>query len=584
MSDKPLAYSYLRISTDNQRHGSGIERQMKAGAAWAEANGYELAETISDIGLSAYTSTHAKKGGFGRFLAAIETGQVPAGSILIVESLDRLSRAKVTEAFTQLVGLLKHGIKIVTLVDNQVYTESSLNENFGQLFMSLGVLLRANDESETKSKRGKAAWNHRRQNAATKKITKNAPAWLELSEDRSEFVIKPDRAKTVQKIFELAAAGQGAYSITKYLNANLSQHPGFGHSGNWADSYINKILNSEAVIGELQSYSGTGKNRVKVGDPIPNYYPRVISDELYHLVQAGIKERKTGAAGRKGDYFSNLFSGLLECGNCGGTIFMRNKGKEPRGYRFLRCSNSLKGNACNCPAWRYDEFESQFINFVKDISFAEVFSGKTADTQMVELRGRKAVELDKIAQAEQKYSALVEQFTDANLPEMLKESLIKKSVELENEIVAAKEAVETIDAELTKLSTSNVEADQNEFLESYEQLLSGDKDKLREVRFAMHSILRRNIDKISVHNGTYFEPWEEMPASLRAELADKGIISQNDIEGYLSKPHGKRLRDKHDRHFVVHFKNGVRRRVGAEYSLLDVSKNDLALIEKFESK
>ncbi|NKX37809.1 recombinase family protein, partial [Rhodobacteraceae bacterium R_SAG4] len=130
MSDKPLAYSYLRISTDNQRHGSGIERQMKAGAEWAEANGYELTETISDIGLSAYTSTHAKKGGFGRFLAAIETGQVPAGSILIVESLDRLSRAKVTEAFTQLVGLLKHGIKIVTLVDDQVYTESSLNENF----------------------------------------------------------------------------------------------------------------------------------------------------------------------------------------------------------------------------------------------------------------------------------------------------------------------------------------------------------------------------------------------------------------------------------------------------------------------
>ncbi|WP_005613693.1 recombinase family protein [Tritonibacter mobilis] len=580
------AYSYLRISSDRQKQGGGIKRQMEASAKWAEDNGYELAETIADEGLSAFTGTHAKRGGFARFLAAVDSGAVARGSILIVESLDRLSREKVMDAFDQFRDIVKRGIHIVTLVDGQVYSEDSMNQNIGQLFMSLGVMLRSHDESATKSQRGKAAWQQKRAAAAesAKILTKNAPAWLELNEDRSGFLVKQPHGQTIQKIFDLSINGMGAYSITRFLNENIEKYPTMANGSSWNDAYVIRILKNPAVLGKLTLTEKIDGKRVPTGEVVDGYYPTIISTEDFSLVQAELRERKTGAAGRKGEHFANLFSGIAECGNCGGGMLHRNKGKEPRGYRFLRCSNSLKGNGCNCPAWRYDEFESQFINFVKDVSFAEVFSGKTADTQMVELRGRKAVELDKIAQAEQKYLALVEQFTDANLPEMLKESLIKKSVELENEIVAAKEAVETIDAELTKLSTSNVEADQSEFLESYEQLLSGDKDKLREVRFAMHSILRRNIDSISVNNGTYFEPWEEIPDSLRAELAGKGIISQNDIEGYLSKPHGKRLRDKHDRHFLVHFKNGVRRRVGAEYSLLDVSKSDLALIEKFESK
>jgi hypothetical protein len=33
------------------------------------------------------------------------------------------------------------------------------------------------------------------------------PAWLGLSEDRASFVFIPDRAKIVQRIFELSIAG-----------------------------------------------------------------------------------------------------------------------------------------------------------------------------------------------------------------------------------------------------------------------------------------------------------------------------------------------------------------------------------------
>lgn len=43
-------------------------------------------------------------------------------------------------------------------------------------------MFRANEESEIKSKRLKAAWESKRQNANTQKVSKLCPAWLKYSE------------------------------------------------------------------------------------------------------------------------------------------------------------------------------------------------------------------------------------------------------------------------------------------------------------------------------------------------------------------------------------------------------------------
>lgn len=199
MPEKLKAYSYLRISTDAQCMGDGVRRQIEAGEKYAEENGYELVETISDLGVSGYQGKNATEGAFRRFLDAIEDGSVSAGSVLIVESLDRLSRAGVTQAFSQFTAILNKGISIVTLVDNQVYTDESVGQNPGQLFMSLGIMLRANDESATKSKRLKALWSKKRETLTEQKMTKVVPAWLELSEDRREFLVKKAAAETWQQ-------------------------------------------------------------------------------------------------------------------------------------------------------------------------------------------------------------------------------------------------------------------------------------------------------------------------------------------------------------------------------------------------
>ncbi|PXX33682.1 hypothetical protein NA66_1010206 [Burkholderia pyrrocinia] len=58
--------------------------------------------SLRDEGLSAYHQRHVRQGALGVFLRAVEDSQVPAGSVLIVEGLDRLSRAELLQAQAQL--------------------------------------------------------------------------------------------------------------------------------------------------------------------------------------------------------------------------------------------------------------------------------------------------------------------------------------------------------------------------------------------------------------------------------------------------------------------------------------------------
>jgi len=73
---------------------------MAYAAQRAQEHGLRLDESLSlrDEGLSAYHQRHIKSGALGTFLAAAEHGRTPAGSMLVVEGLDRLSRAEPIQA------------------------------------------------------------------------------------------------------------------------------------------------------------------------------------------------------------------------------------------------------------------------------------------------------------------------------------------------------------------------------------------------------------------------------------------------------------------------------------------------------
>jgi DNA invertase Pin-like site-specific DNA recombinase len=383
LMSKPLAFSYVRMSTDIQLKGDSLRRQTRAAERYAEENGLALVENfkLEDIGVSAFKGQNLQQGALGRFLAGIESDRIPKGSYLLVESLDRLSREKPQTAAGLFLQILSAGVNIVTLIDNRVYQAD--NCEFTDIIYSIIVMSRAHDESQTKAVRVSQAWSNKRASAGSKKLTKVAPAWLKLADDRSTFDIIDHKAALVKQIFEYADEGRGSNQIARKLNVENVEP--ITSSNGWHESYITKILTNRAVIGEYQPHHYVAGKRVPSGEPIDDYYPSIIDRDQFERVQYGRKVRRIRGSGRKGKRHINLFSGVAKCGYCGASMIIVDKGAKPKGGIYLRCDSARRGNRCEAGSWQLEHFETAFLFFVKELDLTALLSSNDQQAERQQL-------------------------------------------------------------------------------------------------------------------------------------------------------------------------------------------------------
>src|SRR5262249_17292109 len=154
------AYSYLRFSTPEQMRGDSFRRQTQLAQDYAQRHGLELDTelTLNDLGVSAFRGRNARTGALGAFLQAMDADMVPEGSLLLVESPDRVTRQDPWDALPLFQRIINGGITIVTLQDGKTYSREEMRANPIRILESLFVMIRANEESATKSRRLKAAW------------------------------------------------------------------------------------------------------------------------------------------------------------------------------------------------------------------------------------------------------------------------------------------------------------------------------------------------------------------------------------------------------------------------------------------
>jgi hypothetical protein len=261
-------------------------------------------------------------------------------------------------------------------------TWSFLKNNLDEraLMWAIMGMSRAYRESERRSDFQKTRWKTKRLVARTQPISAVCPAWLKPIKVPTEnnkfktvgFEVIKDRGKLVQKLFKDAADGIGIYVQVKRLNE--AKIPSFGRSGKWTLQYVAAILANRAVLGEHQPHriikEGRIKKRVAEGDPIADYFPRVISDELFHRVRHATIQRLTRGRGRKGDRLNNLFSGIAYCVYC----------KSKMRYldirqRYLVCDGATRGFGCKITkGWRYDDFEASFLEFVEELDLGSIIN------------------------------------------------------------------------------------------------------------------------------------------------------------------------------------------------------------------
>lgn len=343
---EPVAYSYIRFSTKKQAKGDSKRRQSDAAVEWCKKNNYYLSEdSFEDLGISAYRGSNGDES-LGQFIKALEEGKIKKGSVLLVESLDRLSRQHPDDAWEQLRGIYRLGVDIVTLQDNQRYTKGM---DVGKMFIMLGTMHRAHDESEAKSKRIKQAWDNKRAKPDEAKKTRQCPSWLDVDSTGKGYTFN-EYAVVVEKIFQLRVEGLGSNLIGKRLDSEGYTTP----KGKpfYRSSHLNQLLRDRRVLGEYQAYEHVfdeelGKKvKTPLGAPMQGVYPPLIEKSVFDRVQLLLAQasknpnnqtsRKTGR---------NLLSGIGSCAVCGAPLHA----PSGKGHSYYQCANAASNT---CPTGR----------------------------------------------------------------------------------------------------------------------------------------------------------------------------------------------------------------------------------------
>ena len=350
-----LAISYTRFSSAAQAAGDSERRQTEAAQAYCLKHGLVLTDKyrLQDSGKSAYKGIHrSATSALGQLEKQVAEGKIPVGTVLIVESLDRLSRQDIVKAQLLMLNLIDKGIEIVALADNErLYNYDTVTKNPTDLIMSIVILSRAHDESEKKSYRTKANWLQKRKLATQGKFIKTTlPGWLVYKEDKYELI--HEKVKIIQRIFALYLRGYGVITISKILSKENAPPVAKSQRGKrllWNPNYVTRLLRNKMVIGYY----------TKTSPEVPDFFPTVVSVADFYAVQAKLKERIHFKGQRNNNPF--VFSHLLKCSLCGEAI-TRNT-MSPK-YCYLRCYGSVIGNCkainISCP-----ETEKALLEVIK---------------------------------------------------------------------------------------------------------------------------------------------------------------------------------------------------------------------------
>ncbi|EPG2187061.1 recombinase family protein [Enterobacter cloacae] len=418
-----LAFSYARFSTKSQSTGTSLERQLNASRLFCSERGLTLSpKGYHDLGVSGFKQV--KRPELEQMLQAIQSGDIPSGSYILIEAIDRLSRKGISHTQDVLKQILQYKVKVAFVGEDaktlagQVLDENSLNDLSSVILVALAADL-AHKESVRKSKLVKAAKSIIRKKATEgHKVRGHTMFWIDWSDKKQDFVLN-DRVKDVHKIIQLRREGQGPRKIAKTLNElNIP-----GPRGNpWNHMTVTVVLRSPVLYGAYQTH------QIIDGQKVPdvlleNHYPAVITQEEFVTIQADSSKSNKGRPSK-----ANPFSGVLRC-ECGQAMLFSkrtnlNKDGEPLEYEYHFCLGYAEGRCKNNKR-------------IRDLVPLLV---QLMDKLVINQAPKKNLNVELIKQKEQKI-----------------EQLNKMLIELDSPPLSVLKTIQTLEAELDILLNTHVE-------------------------------------------------------------------------------------------------------------------------------
>ncbi|WP_390887722.1 recombinase family protein [Comamonas antarctica] len=481
--------SYTRFSSPKQARGDSLRRQTEQAEAWCAANGAELDLELrfSDEGISGWSGANAKTGALAALLKMLDEKKIPQGTVLLVESLDRLTRQDLTIAVPLLIQLVNSGLLLVTLQDNKIWSQDSLRD-MSDFMLSVLMLGRGHDESQRKSSRVRAAFDAQR-NSLSRQAFGSAPGWLERTDKNSPWIVVEQKAESVRKVFALAAQGFGSPAIAKEANREKWVVPTRLGKSTWHSRMAGYIVRNRAVLGEHEYRIRTHEANSEhwegkaTGIVVQDFYPRIVEEAMWHKAQASVNTRVTPR--RRDEHYYNIWAGLLHCGHCGGTMQrkMEHRGKS-RGQ--IKCSNSMSG-LTDCPTGSIVNTDAALLLKVSVIAAARMGIheklGQEATNQLL-VNESKLIEVD---EASERIAAAIVS-TAGLLP-----ALTTKAQALATERAELLASIESLKQRITEVKSDFFN---DNYALSVLSVLYEKSDAARKVRADCNNRLRQGVERI----------------------------------------------------------------------------------------
>ncbi|MFA0462823.1 hypothetical protein BCT92_00265 [Vibrio sp. 10N.261.52.E5] len=438
---KGICIPYARFSTQEQDKvgRKSLDRQLGEARRFAEQSDLYINEDLifSDKGVSGFShqgqlSKAFDKGQMAVMLELLE--RVPPHErenvYIAFHNIDRFSRMSPQDALEQFNRILKRGFKIVTTIDDSVY--SNKEANLDNMLISIIKMSSAHYESQVKSvyvsdayTRKRAVieylYNHDSQRGKHKHIgIKQAatPRWIEEDDIVYEytdvdgvtkrdtfkkFTINEEKATIVNRIFEMKIDGLGHTKICQILNdegIETFEDGNYRKAKKWHIFAIQNLFKNEHVLGtfvlktnkteeyycDIEKVFKSRKLKVTATEKLHNYYPAIVSKENFDKAQRQIANNKIEFDRSKPyEEKTHVFSQLLTC-SCGGRMVYKstrkkNKKKTDDYFEYLRCERSILNDGCEAQNIGYKLLEDSFLRYIEQFDM-KLFQGEQSKTKV----------------------------------------------------------------------------------------------------------------------------------------------------------------------------------------------------------
>lgn len=322
---EPITALYERLSRDDEQEGesNSITNQKSLLQAYAQERGFTNCRHYTDDG---YSGGNFDRPGWQQLLADIEAGIVKT---VLVKDMSRVGRNYVETGFYTEVYFGRMGVRFIA-INNNIDNDNPDSTEFA------GILNIMNDwylRDQSRKIRSAAQQKGR----SGKPLTYNPCfGYVKDPADKNHWLVDPEAADTVRRIFELAASGKSQLSICRTLVQEKRVTPGycrFQHSPdgvgkqhtnrqpyNWDTRMLSKLVQRREYMGDTVNFKTcvTEYRGKRVSVPaeeqlvFPGTHEAIVDEETWQAAQQIFHPEMASAPGK-----SCALKGLMVCGECG---------------------------------------------------------------------------------------------------------------------------------------------------------------------------------------------------------------------------------------------------------------------------